>query len=212
MSAAESPMRHLLQRSPVIAVYSPSGEEEAVQVAQALLRGGLQVLEVTLRTPAALHALRAIARDVPGIVVGAGTVLDAAQLGAAQAAGAAFAVSPGATPRLLAAARGGGLPFLPGIATASELMQGLEAGFDAFKFFPAVPAGGVAMLSAFAGPFADVMFCPTGGITAATAPDFLALPNVPCLGGSWLTPKALLSQRDWPAIEQLARAAARLRA
>lgn len=211
MSDAESPIRALLRHAPVIPVYTPGSVEEAVQVASALVRGGLPVIEVTLRTPAALDAVRAIARDVPGAIVGAGTVLDAVQVEAVRAAGAAFAVSPGATPRLLAAIKANGLPFLPGIATASELMAGLEAGLDTFKFFPAVPAGGVAMLSSFAGPFPQVTFCPTGGISPATAPDFLAQPNVICIGGSWLTPKGLLEQRDWAAIEHLALATAMLR-
>ena len=212
MSVADSPLRTLLRHAPVIPVYTPASVEEAVQVAQALVRGGLPVIEVTLRTPAALDAIRAIARDVPGAIVGAGTVLDAAQVDAVRAAGAAFGVSPGATPRLLAAIKANGLPFLPGIATASELMQGLEAGLDTFKFFPAVPAGGVAMLSSFAGPFPQVKFCPTGGIAPASAPEFLAQPNVLCIGGSWLTPKGLLAQKDWSAIEHLARATAALRA
>lgn len=212
MSAADSPIRTLLRRAPVIPVYTPASVEEAVQVASALVRGGLPVIEVTLRTPAALDAIRAIARDVPGAIVGAGTVLDAAQVEAVRAAGAAFGVSPGATPQLLAAIAANGLPFLPGIATASELMAGLEAGLDTFKFFPAVPAGGVAMLSSFAGPFPQARFCPTGGITPASAPDFLAQPNVICIGGSWLTPKGLLEQHDWAAIEHLARATAALRA
>ena len=211
MSVAESPLRALLRHAPVIPVYTPASVEEAVRVASALVRGGLPVIEVTLRTPAALDAIRAIARDVPGAIVGAGTVLDAAQVEAVRAAGAAFGVSPGATPCLLAAIKANQLPFLPGIATASELMQGLEAGLDTFKFFPAVPAGGVAMLSSFAGPFAQVKFCPTGGITPDTAPDFLRLPNVICLGGSWLTPKAAITAGDWATIEMLARGAAALR-
>lgn len=211
MSAADTPIRALLRLAPVIPVYTPASAEEAVQVAKALVRGGLPVIEVTLRTPAALDAVRAIAAEVPEAVVGAGTVLDSAQVEAVRAAGAKFGVSPGATPRLLAAIKANELPFLPGIATASELMQGLEAGLDTFKFFPAVPAGGVAMLQSFAGPFPQVRFCPTGGIAPATAPDFLAQPNVLCIGGSWLTPKNLLAQKDWTAIEHLARATAALR-
>ena len=212
MSAAELPLRALLRRAPVIPVYTPADAAEAVQVARALQRGGLPVVEVTLRTPAALDAIRAIAAEVPDMVVAAGTVLDAAQLAAARQAGARFAVSPGATPRLLAAARDDGLALLPGVATASELMAALEAGLDTFKFFPAVPAGGVAMLQALGGPFPQARFCPTGGITPASAPDFLAQPNVLCIGGSWLTPRGLLAQNDWPAIEHLARATAALRA
>lgn len=211
MSAADSPLRGLLRLAPVIPVYTPAGAAEAVQVARALQRGGLPVVEVTLRTPAALDAIRAIATEVPDMVVAAGTVLDAAQLAAARQAGARFAVSPGATPRLLAAARDAGLPLLPGVATASELMAATESGIDTFKFFPAVPAGGVAMLQALAGPFPAARFCPTGGITPASAPDFLAQPNVLCIGGSWLTPKGLLAAADWAAIEHLARATTALR-
>lgn len=211
MSAAESPLRGFLRLAPVIPVYTPAGAAEAVQVARALQRGGLAVIEVTLRTPAALDAIRAIAAEVPDMTVAAGTVLDAAQLAAARQAGARFAVSPGATPRLLAAARAEGLPLLPGVATASELMAGLEAGLDTFKFFPAVPAGGVPMLQALAGPFPQARFCPTGGITPASALGFLAQSNVLCIGGSWLTPKNRLVAADWPAIEHLARATAALR-
>jgi 2-dehydro-3-deoxyphosphogluconate aldolase/(4S)-4-hydroxy-2-oxoglutarate aldolase len=212
MSAADSPLRAFLRLAPVIPVYTPADAAEAVQVGRALQRGGLPVIEVTLRTPAALDAVRAITAEVPDMVVAVGTVLDAAQLAAARQAGARFAVSPGATPRLLAAARDVGLPLLPGVATASELMAAMETGLDTFKFFPAVPAGGVAMLQALAGPFPAARFCPTGGITPASAPDFLAQPNVLCIGGSWLTPKGLLAAADWPAIGQLARATATLRA
>jgi 2-dehydro-3-deoxyphosphogluconate aldolase/(4S)-4-hydroxy-2-oxoglutarate aldolase len=206
-----SPLRTLLRSATVIPVYAPASVDEGVQVARALLRGGLPVIEVTLRTPAALEAIAAMVAAVPDAVIGAGTVLDAAQFDAATRAGAKFIVSPGATPRLLAAADANGTPFLPGVHTASELMAGLEAGLDTFKFFPAAPAGGIAMLQAFAGPFAHVRFCPTGGISPATAPDFLAQPNVLCIGGSWLTPKALLAAADWGAVEHLARATATLR-
>lgn len=208
MSAAESPMRQLLQRARVIPVYSPANADEAIQVARALLRGGLPVIEVTLRTPTALAALRAMVGAVPGAVIGAGTVRDAAQLEAARAAGAAFAVSPGMTPALLAAAVASGTPFLPGIATASELMHGLALGLDCFKFFPAAQAGGPAMLQAWAGPFPHVRFCPTGGIAADTAPDYLRLPNVPCVGGSWLTPPEALRAGNWDEVASRARAAA----
>jgi 2-dehydro-3-deoxyphosphogluconate aldolase/(4S)-4-hydroxy-2-oxoglutarate aldolase len=207
MSGAESAMRQLLRRAPVIPVYTPATVEEAVQVANALVRGGLPVVEVTLRTPVALAAMRAMIERVPGIVVGAGTVLGADQLEAVQSAGAAFAVSPGATPALLAAAVERGLPFLPGVATASELMQAMEAGLDCLKFFPALQAGGPAMLQAWTGPFPQLRFCPTGGITADTAADYLRLPNVSCVGGSWLTPRSLLDAADWAGVEALARAA-----
>lgn len=211
MSDAESAIRATLRLAPVIPVYAPASIDEGVQVALALQRGGLPVVEVTLRTPVALAALAAMVEAAPDAVIGAGTVLDSAQYDAAVRAGAKFIVSPGATPRLLAAADAHGTPFLPGIQTASELMAGLEAGLDTFKFFPAVPAGGVAMLQAFAGPFAHVRFCPTGGISPATAPDFLAQPNVLCIGGSWLTPRAVVAAGDWAAVEHLARATATLR-
>jgi len=207
MSAAESTMRQLLRRAPVIPVYTPASVEEAVEVARALVRGGLPLVEVTLRTPVALAAMRAMIEQVPEAVVGAGTVLDADQLVAVHATGAAFAVSPGATPRLLAAAVERGLPFLPGVATASELMQALEAGLDCCKFFPAAQSGGPALLQAWAGPFPQLRFCPTGGITPDNAGDYLRLPNVTCVGGSWLTPRSLLAAGDWAGVEALARAA-----
>ena len=203
----ESPIRAILRRAPVIAVYGPASVDEAVHVGEALLRGGLPVIEVTLRTPVAIEALAAIVKALPDAIVGAGadgfTELRAIQHGA----GAKFVVSPGATPELLAAAAGHGVPLLPGVQTASEVMAGLAAGLDTFKFFPAVPAGGVAMLRAFAGPFPQVCFCPTGGITPDTAAEFLALPNVACVGGSWLTPKDTLASGDWATVERHAREA-----
>lgn len=207
MSGADPRVRAVLKLAPVIPVFTPDDIDDAVQVAQALFRGGLPVVEVTLRTPRALEAIKAMVEAVPDAVIGAGTVLTAAQMEAVKAAGGRFAVSPGATDRLYAAARDTDLPFLPGVATSSELMQGLEQGLDTFKFFPAVQAGGAPMLSAWAGPFADVRFCPTGGISVQTAPQFLHLPNVLCVGGSWLTTAALLQSRDWAAIEELARQA-----
>lgn len=203
-------IRAILRRAPVVPVFTPGAVDDAVDVARALVRGGLPVIEVTLRTAVALEAIRAMAAALPEAVIGAGTVLDAAQLGQVRDAGAAFGVSPGATPRLLQAARDGGLPFLPGVATASELQAGLEAGFDTFKFFPARQAGGAAMLAAWGGPFSQVRFCPTGGIGPDTASDYLRLPNVLCVGGSWLTPAERIAARDWDAIEALARAAAAL--
>lgn len=208
MSGADPRVRALLKLAPVIPVFTPDDVDDAVEVARALFRGGLPVIEVTLRSPRAMRALQAMVEAVPEAVIGAGTVLAPAQLEAVKAAGARFAVSPGATARLYAAARAADLPFLPGVATASELMQGLEQGLDTFKFFPAVAAGGAPLLSAWAGPFADVRFCPTGGISAQTAASFLHLPNVLCVGGTWLTTPTLLQQRDWTAIEALARAAA----
>lgn len=208
MSGADPRVRAVLKLAPVIPVFTPDNIDDAVQVAHALFRGGLPVIEVTLRTPSAMEAIKAMVEAVPDAVVGAGTVLDAKQLEQLKAAGGRFAVSPGATDRLYAAARDADLPFLPGVATSSELMRGLEYGLDTFKFFPAVQAGGAAMLSAWNGPFGDVRFCPTGGISAQTASQFLHLPNVLCVGGSWLTTRELLQARDWTKIEQLAREAA----
>jgi 2-dehydro-3-deoxyphosphogluconate aldolase/(4S)-4-hydroxy-2-oxoglutarate aldolase len=207
MSGADPRVRAILKLAPVIPVFTPDDIDDAVQVAHALLRGGLPVIEVTLRTPRAMEAIKAMVEAVPDAVVGAGTVLDARQLEQLKAVGGRFAVSPGATDRLYAAARDVDLPFLPGVATSSELMRGLEHGLDTFKFFPAVQAGGAAMLSAWNGPFGDVRFCPTGGISAQTASQFLHLPNVLCVGGSWLTTRELLQARDWAGIEQLARQA-----
>lgn len=210
MSGADPRVRAVLKLAPVIPVYTPESVDEAVHVAQALFNGGLPVIEVTLRTAIAMDAIQAMVEAVPDAVVGAGTVLTAAQMERVRAVGGRFAVAPGATERLYAAARDTDLPFLPGVATSSELMLGLEHGLDTFKFFPAVQAGGTAMLSAWNGPFGDVRFCPTGGISAQTARDFLHLPNVLCVGGSWLTTRALLQARDWAGIEELARASAAL--
>ncbi len=210
MSGADPRVRAVLKLAPVIPVFTPDDVDDAVQVAQALFRGGLPVIEVTLRTPRAMEAIKAMVEAVPDAVIGAGTVLTSAQMQAVKEAGGRFAVSPGATARLYAAARDVDLPFLPGVATSSELMEGLEHGLDTFKFFPAVQAGGAPLLSAWAGPFTDVRFCPTGGISAQTAPQFLHLPNVLCVGGSWLTTAALMQSRDWAAIEELARSAAAL--
>lgn len=208
MSGADPRVRAILKLAPVVPVFTPDDIDDAVQVANALLRGGLPVIEVTLRTPNAMAAIKAMVEAVPDAVVGAGTVLDARQLEQLKAVGGRFAVSPGATERLYAAAREVDLPFLPGVATSSELMRGLEQGLDTFKFFPAVQAGGTAMLAAWNGPFGDVRFCPTGGISAQTASQFLHQPNVLCVGGSWLTTRELLQARDWTKIEQLAREAA----
>lgn len=181
----------------------------ATPLAQALRRGGIAVLEVTLRTPQALDAIRAIAHDVPGVLVGAGTVLTAADLKASRAAGARFAVSPGLTSELLSTARDMGMPLLPGIATASELMLGLAHGFTAFKFFPAEHAGGIATLKALSAPFANCIFCPTGGISLHSAREYLQLPNVPCVGGSWVAPLDAIERCDWARIESLASEATR---
>jgi 2-dehydro-3-deoxyphosphogluconate aldolase / (4S)-4-hydroxy-2-oxoglutarate aldolase len=201
----------LLGRAPVIPVLSIARLEDAVPLARALAGAGLPVLEVTLRTDVALAAIRAIRKEVPDAIVGAGTVLTAKDLAAVEAAGAAFAISPGATDALYAAASDARVPLLPGIATASELMHGLELGYQRFKFFPAESSGGVAALRSFAGPFAQAKFCPTGGIDAAKAPAYLALANVITVGGSWMVPADALAAGDWARIADLARAAAALR-
>ena len=208
---SDDPLDSILRRAPIIPVFSPDAADTAIDVAKALVRGGLPVIEVTLRSDVALAALRAIAEHVPEAIVGAGTVLRAEQIDTARDAGAQFLVSPGVTEKLLAAASNQPVPLLPGIATASELMLGLAAGLRCFKFFPAASAGGPAMLRAFAGPFPHVWFCPTGGITPASAVDYLSLPNVICVGGSWLTPANAIATRDWSRIEALARAASRFR-
>ena len=201
----------LSRHGPVIPVIVIDRVEDAVPLAQALVDGGVRVLEVTLRTPAALRCIEAIARAVPGAIVGAGTVRSAADAQAAFDAGSRFAVSPGYTAALGAACRAIGLPLLPGVATAGEVMAAGADGLRFLKFFPATAAGGIPLLKALAGPFADVVFCPTGGITLQTAPDFLALPNVKVCGGSWLTPADAVAAQDWPRITRLAREAAALR-
>lgn len=197
-----------LRLSPVMPVVTVSDPATAPDLARALVRGGIRVIEVTLRTPVALRAIELIAREVPEITVGAGTVLSVADLQSSAEAGAAFAISPGATPALLAAGTNGPIPYLPAIATASELMAGLTAGYRCFKFFPAGAAGGIAMLNSFAGPFPEARFCPTGGISQATVKSYLDLPNVLCAGGSWLTPADAVGRKDWSVIESLASKAA----
>jgi 2-dehydro-3-deoxyphosphogluconate aldolase/(4S)-4-hydroxy-2-oxoglutarate aldolase len=201
----------LASHGPVIPVIVLQRVEDAVPLAQALVAGGVRVLEVTLRTPVALEAIARIAREVPQALVGAGTVRSAADAQAAAAAGCRFAVSPGYTDAVGRACHALGLPLLPGVATASEVMQAQEAGYGFLKFFPASAAGGVPMLKALAGPFPDVRFCPTGGLTPDNAPEYLALPNVPVCGGSWLTPSDAVATGDWGRITALARAAAALR-
>ena len=200
----------VVRDAPVIPVIVLHKIEHAVPMARALLAGGIRMLEVTLRTPAALDCIAAIARAVPGAVVGAGTVRSASDARSASHAGARFLVSPGLTGAVAQASRDANLPLLPGVATASEIMQAQEAGFSALKFFPALQAGGWAMLKAWQGPFGDVLFCPTGGISTSNAADFLALANVACVGGSWLVPQDALEQGDWARITALARAAAAL--
>jgi 2-dehydro-3-deoxyphosphogluconate aldolase/(4S)-4-hydroxy-2-oxoglutarate aldolase len=201
-------IEEFLRMSPVMPVVTIEDASIAPDLARAFVRGGIRVIEVTLRTPAALKAIEAIARSEPDVRVGAGTVLSKADLDASAKAGAAFAISPGATPQLLEAGQQSSIPYLPAIATASELMSGLAAGYRCFKFFPAGAAGGVAMLKSFAGPFPDARFCPTGGITQETVRSYLDLTNVLCAGGSWLTPTDALAARDWTRIEALAAKAA----
>lgn len=204
--------RSVVDLAPVVPVVVIDDPGIAVPVARALVAGGLPAIEVTLRTPTALTSIERIAAEVPGAVVGAGTVLSPEQAQAAVRAGAAFLVSPGATPRLLDAMADCGVPYLPGAVTASEVMALAERGISEVKFFPAQAAGGVPYLKSLAGPLPGVRFCPTGGIDAAAAASYLALPNVACVGGSWLTPSAALSAQAWDRIEQLARDAAGLRA
>ena len=200
-----------MRLAPVIPVVVIDDARAAVPMARALVAGGTPAIEVTLRTPAALDAIRAIAAEVEGAVIGVGTVLSARDLRAAQEAGARFAVSPGVSPHLLDAADDCELPLLPGAATASEVMSLLERGYRFLKFFPAVPAGGHKLLGAWASPLPQLRFCPTGGISLTNAADFLALPNVICVGGSWMLPKAALEARDYARVEALSREAAGLR-
>lgn len=200
----------IFERACIVPVLTVASLEDAEPLARTLVDAGLPVLEVTLRTPVALRAIERM-RSVPGAIVGAGTVLDARDLDAVAQAGAAFAISPGATPSLLHAAADLAMPLLPGIATASELMSARDMGYRRFKFFPAESSGGIAALRGFAGPFADARFCPTGGIDAAKAPAYLSLHNVFAVGGSWMVPAGALHARDWAAIHALARNAASLR-
>jgi len=209
--ARSQTIRRILDLSPVIPVITIRDLAHAIPLAQALVAGGLRVLEVTLRTSAGLAAIEAMRRAVPDAVVGVGTLLDAAQVKAADAAGAQFGVSPGLTPALADAAGTVAWPLLPGVMTPSELIAARARGYTACKLFPAQQAGGIGMLKALHAVFPDVVFCPTGGISRQTAPDFLALPNVRCVGGSWVVPDEALGKGDWSAIEALARDAAQLR-
>jgi 2-dehydro-3-deoxyphosphogluconate aldolase / (4S)-4-hydroxy-2-oxoglutarate aldolase len=210
MAVEELMSAQVMSDAPVIPVIVLADAAHAVPLARALVAGGIRMLEVTLRTPAALACIEAIAREVPEAIAGAGTVRSAADAQAAAMAGARFAVSPGYSYAVGKACRDLGLPLLPGVATASEIMAAQEDGYNALKFFPAMQAGGAAMLMAWQGPFGDVKFCPTGGITAANAPEFLALGNVVCVGGSWLTPADAVAKGDWARITRLAREAAAL--
>lgn len=201
----------VMSDAPVIPVIVLDDINDAVPMAKALVAGGIRMLEVTLRTPQALACIEAIAREVPEAVAGAGTIRSAADAKAAVDAGARFAVSPGFTDAVAQACQDVKLPLLPGVATGSEVMMAHEAGFRQMKFFPALQAGGIPMLKAWQGPFFDVQFCPTGGVSPSNAADFLALKNVVCVGGSWLVPAEAVAQKNWALITQLARDTATLR-
>lgn len=201
----------VLRLSPVMPVVVIDDAGHAEPLARVLLASGIKTIEVTLRTPAALDAIRAIAKSAPEMIVGAGTVLTADDLSAAIDAGARYALSPGGTSKLLKAARKASIPFIPGVATSSEIMRGRELGYRCFKFFPAEQLGGVAALKAQAGPLPDIRFCPTGSITLEKAPAYLALDNVLCVGGSWIAPAEKIKAQDWASIENAAKQAASLR-
>ncbi len=201
----------VMQNAPVIPVIVLNDVAHAVPMARALVAGGIRMLEVTLRTSQALACIEAIAKEVPEAIVGAGTVRNAADAKASANAGSKFAVSPGYTPSVGQACRDEGLSLLPGVATGSEIMMAQEDGYTELKFFPAMQAGGPAMLKAWSGPFFDVRFCPTGGVTAQNASEFLSLSNVACVGGSWLVPAEALAKGDWARIEMLAREACQLK-
>ncbi len=194
----------VLNAGPVVPVIVIKKIEQAVPLAQALLKGGIRVLEVTLRSAAAIDAIRLLSREVPDAIVGAGTVANPADLQAVAEAGAVFAISPGLTPSLLDAANQGPIALIPGIASASELMLGMELGYTAFKFFPAEAAGGVPMLKSIGGPFPQITFCPTGGVSQDNYNDYLALANVACVGGSWIVPSREIESGNWDKITQLA--------
>ena len=204
-------IREILGMAPVIPVLTLSDLNHAVPLARALVAGGLNVLEITLRTPVALGCIEAIRKAIPDAIVGAGTLTRAVDFAAADRAGAQFGVSPGLIPELAGAARGARFPLLPGVMTPTEVIAARLAGFNVLKLYPAHQAGGVGMLRALAAPFPDVLFCPTGGITHASAPDYLALPNVVSVGGSWMAPQPMIDAGDWQGIEALARDAAALK-
>ncbi|MCY7388901.1 MAG: bifunctional 4-hydroxy-2-oxoglutarate aldolase/2-dehydro-3-deoxy-phosphogluconate aldolase [Burkholderiales bacterium] len=203
-------IREIMFASPIMPVIVLERIDDAVPLAEALVSGGIRVLEVTMRTPVALDCVRAIRAAVPDAIVGVGTITNIADLNAARAAGAAFGVSPGTTAELLVHAHGSGFPFLPGAMTPSDVMRTLDAGFTAMKLFPARQAGGIDMLKALGGPFPQVLFCPTGGIDGESAATYLALPNVACVGGSWLAPATLIDNQDWDEIRSRAHQAALL--
>lgn len=204
-------IREIMRASPVMPVIVLDNVADAVPLARALVAGGIRVLEVTLRTAAGMASIEAISREVPEAIVGVGTVTRPEQFAQVKAAGAQFAVTPGLTTELAQAARQADLPLLPGVMTPSEVIAALAEGFDAMKLFPAEQAGGISMIKAMGGPFPDVLFCPTGGVTVETAPQYLALKNIGCVGGSWLVPKDKLASGDWAGITALAAAAAALR-
>jgi 2-dehydro-3-deoxyphosphogluconate aldolase / (4S)-4-hydroxy-2-oxoglutarate aldolase len=210
MQHKQDRMEAMMWLAPVIAVVTIENAHDAIPLARALVAGGIRAIEITLRTPAALDAIRAVAENVADAVPGAGTVLTPDDLYAAEGAGAKFGVSPGTTLNLLEALDNSSLPFLPGSASASEAMALFERGYRLQKFFPAEACGGANYLRSLAGPLPAVCFCPTGGIRLANASDYLALPNVLCVGGSWLNPSALMETQDWSAVTDLARAAAAL--
>jgi 2-dehydro-3-deoxyphosphogluconate aldolase/(4S)-4-hydroxy-2-oxoglutarate aldolase len=201
----------VLKLSPVMPVVVIEDAAHAEPLARVLLASGIRTIEVTLRTAAALDAIREIVKTAPEMIVGAGTVLNLTDLDAAIESGARYALSPGATPKLMKAARNAKIPFIPGVATSSEIMRGLDLGYTHFKFFPAEQMGGVAALKAQHGPLPNAKFCPTGGISADKAPSYLALPNVLCVGGSWIAPADKIKAQDWAAIETAAKRAASLR-
>ncbi|CUB01663.1 bifunctional 4-hydroxy-2-oxoglutarate aldolase/2-dehydro-3-deoxy-phosphogluconate aldolase [Comamonas thiooxydans] len=209
--AAQMTALSIMQDAPVIPVIVLHNAEHAVPMAKALLAGGIRVLEVTLRTPQGLACIEAIAKQLPEAIVGAGTVRNAADAAAAARAGARFAVSPGFTSKLGQACRDLNLPLLPGVATSSEIMMAQEDGFTELKFFPAVQSGGIQMLKAWQGPFGELRFCPTGGISPGNAAEFLALSNVVCVGGSWLVPASAVESGNWSLITELAQATQALR-
>lgn len=211
MASKSQTLLSILRLQPVVPVLVIEDAATAVPLARALVAGGLKAIEITLRTPAALDAIRAVADEVEGAVAGAGTILDAGQFEDAEKAGARFIVSPGTTQELFDAARGSDVPLLPGAVTASEVMALREEGYSVLKFFPAEQAGGAAYLKALSSPLAGIQFCPTGGISTKNAMDYLSLPNVVCVGGSWVAPKEMVSAGDWSGITELAAAATRLK-
>lgn len=199
--------KEVLTAGPVMPVMVIKNLDDAVPLARALVAGGIKVLEITLRTPIALDAIKLISEQVKDAIVGAGTIANAAQLKAAEDAGAVFAISPGLTPSLLDAAKQSQIALIPGIATLSELMLGMDYGLDHFKFFPAEAAGGIPMLQAISGPFPQITFCPTGGISPGNYKDYLQLPNVACVGGSWLAPQPVVTEKNWTKVTELAQQA-----